>query len=147
MIGISEFMIAGLTMSTQVISEESSFDWSRSHPIVCLSSIFAQYAIPDTTILSLLSLAVHIHFQLIPSAPTTIARPFSPPRRSFTAQRFVLLDYVKLLVPWTVTAFFWFASLVYFAYSTQVDFTQCFISPSVEFKVDLVKPKKFIELS
>lgn len=114
-------MIAGITMSTQVISEE--FDWPLSHPFYCLFSIFAQYAIPDTTILSLLSLAVHIFLQLTPSVSSKVI------------DRLTLTNLLKLVMPWTVTSTFWTITIFYLAKTNRIDLKRCLIHPTIEFEV------------
>lgn len=121
-IGLSDFIIGVLSMSTQSILdqyEEWPFDKST-----CFVSIFLQYAIPDTTVLALLVLAVHIYVQLT--------------SRSKVVEKFTLTNLIKLAFPWFVATFFWTISIIYFVATENYCAKRCTVLPNFAFKITKV---------
>lgn len=118
-IGLSDFIIGVLSMSTQSILDQYE-EWPFDK-FTCFISIFLQYAIPDTTVLALLILAVHIYIHLT--------------SRSKVVEKFTLPNLIKLAFPWFVATFFWTISIIYFVVTEKYSTKMCNIMPNFFFKL------------
>lgn len=121
-IGLSDFIIGVLSMSTQSILDQ--FEEWPFDKFTCFISIFLQYAIPDTTVLALLVLAVHIYIHLT--------------SRSKVVDKFTLPNIIKLAFPWLVATFFWTISIIYFVVTEKYSTKMCNVMPSFLFKITKV---------
>ena len=116
-IAISDFIIGSLSMTSQVILdnfEEWPFD-----KFSCLTSVYIQYAIPDTTILALLILAMHRYIQL---------------KSHNVSEKINKLNLIKLFSAWIIPTSFWIGSICFFIVNNQFSTKKCNIEPSIKFK-------------
>ncbi|CAF0904067.1 unnamed protein product [Brachionus calyciflorus] len=118
-IGLSDFLIGFLSMSTQSILDQ--YDYWPFDRFTCFLSIYLQYAIPDTTILALLVLALHIYVQLT--------------SHSRVIENFSLPNLLKLALPWLIASLFWTFSIVYFVLNKKYCIIKCNIQPDFNFKL------------
>ncbi|RNA17945.1 muscarinic acetylcholine receptor M1 [Brachionus plicatilis] len=121
-IGLSDFIIGVLSMSTQSILDQFQ-EWPFDK-LTCFLSIFLQYAIPDTTVFALLVLAVHIYVQLT--------------SRSKVVEKFTLSNIAKLALPWFVATLFWAIAIVFFVVTDRYSARTCNILPNFGFKITKV---------
>lgn len=119
-IGLSDFIIGFMSMSTQSILDQFDDEWPFDK-FTCFISIYLQYAIPDTTILALLVLALHIYVQLT--------------SRSKVIESFNCKNLIKLICPWLVATLFWTVSIFIFILNNSYSIKRCNIEPNFIFKL------------
>ena len=116
-IAVSDFLIGSVTMSSQALVDYLS-KWPFDKA-TCITSIFVQYALPDTTVLSLLILTIHRYFQLY--APFAVSEKINNE------------NILVLFLSWTFSFALWFISIFYLISNGQWCATNCTLEPSVQF--------------
>jgi hypothetical protein len=117
-IAVSDFVVGSLSMTTQTLIDYMSY-WPFGKPS-CLLSIFMQYAMPDTTIIALLALAMHRYSQL--RSPSNISESMS-----------ARLNMLKVASIWLVPNLFWLAAIVALVSVNKWTHDECDLEPPFAF--------------
>lgn len=124
-IALSDFLNGVLTMTSQTVLDMNENKWPFSRQS-CLFFVFVQYAMPDTTLLSVVVLSINRYLQM------------KNLKLNSKYEKINFFNLTKLIGVWVFASIFWINTIICMIYLNQFSFDRCDIEPSFIYKISKV---------